>query len=76
MCSVRGFAKIVTPLSKKTGKWEPPEFELLTDLERDVFRELKKGLVSPSMWASFCPGYRYTLVTDACEFQAGCPLLQ
>ena len=52
MCNVyrrfiQGFAKIATPLNKKTGKNQPYEFEMLTDAEFAAFEKLKRRLVSP-----------------------------
>lgn len=81
ICNVHGRivpdpAKNAAPLSKKSGKEEPFEFELLTNTEFDVSRELKKKQVSPSILALPCHGYRCILDTDVYENQVGCALQQ
>ena len=73
---VKGLAKIVTPLNRKTGNHQPFEFEVLTDGEYEAFMELKKRLVSPPIVALPLYGKKYTLDTEARAYQVGFAILQ
>lgn len=55
---------------------EPFELKLPIDSEFEAFRDLKKKLVPPPVLALFCYGYKYILLTDACDYQVGYALVQ
>ena len=73
---VQNFARIAAPLNQKLTKGMPFEFGLLTDTEYQAFEILKNKLMIPPILALPRHGYKYTLDTDACEYQVGCTLLQ
>ena len=73
---VQGFAKIIAPLNKMTGKIQAYEFETLTDTEYAVFEELKRRLVVRPILALPRYGRKCTLDTEACRHKVGCALLQ
>lgn len=50
--------------------------ELQTNTESEAFLELEEKLISPSIFALICHGYKYTLDIDACQSQVGRTLLQ
>ena len=81
MCNVyrrfiRDFTRIAHPLNQKVRKDAPQSWDALTDEETLSFNTLKRALLTAPILALPREGYKYTLDTDASEYQLGCCLLQ
>ena len=80
MCNIyrrftRDFTRIANPLNQKVRKDAPQSWETLRE-ETKAFNTLKRALLTAPILALPRQGYRYTLDTDASEYQLGCCLLQ
>ena len=72
---VPNFARIAAPLSVRTGKNQPSEFQL-DEAGLEAFNTLREHLLNPPVLALPRYGEDYVLDTDACKYQVGCCLLQ
>ena len=73
---VPNFARIAAPLNKRLKKGEPTQLGPLSEEELESYETLKTNLVTAPILALPREGYRFTLDTDACDYQVGCVLLQ
>ena len=81
MCNVyrrfiRDFTRIAHPLNQKVRKDAPQEWDALNEEETKAFNTLRRALLTAPILALPREGYKYTLDTDASDYQLGCCLLQ
>ena len=81
MCNVyrrfiRDFTRIAHPLNQKIRKDAPQEWDALSGAETKAFETLRRALLTAPILALPREGYKYTLDTDASDYQLGCCLLQ
>ena len=73
---VAGFAKIAYPLNQLLRKGESPQLGEFTTEQLEAFEKLRQKLLDPPILALPRADGRFTLDTDASNYQIGCTLLQ
>ena len=73
---IRDFTRIAHPLNQKVRKDAPQEWRALSEAETEAFNTLRRALLTAPILALPREGYKYTLDTDASDYQLGCCLLQ